>query len=484
MKRSMTLILTIIFILVTAVPVYGTEGHSNGTTRDSAGFSDVPADHWAYNAINWMVGNGIVEGTGENQFMPARGVTRDEYAKMMVLTLNLKLINPPGESFLDIKKGGWQFKYVETAKPYMTGFRTAKGDYFKPSDSAVREDMAVALVKALGFSNETTDPSVLSQFSDEAQISPNLKKYVAIAVSHGLMEGYESGGKKVFAPNEGLNRASAAVLLYNAFKENEDKIAYDDEKVTYDDVENSGEEESNSEEEGADEETDHDTGLVSSDIRVSISGDKALLSWDRITSSSFTGYKVVISRNDSTPVYPDNGYLAYITDRNTTSMTVKAGDGYNGGDIGGNLKSGVDYYFSITVLYNDGKVPGNVVRTKLPAGSNEEDEDFSAKRSSNIRVNVSGDRALLSWDRINSSDFNGYKVVISRNDSNPAYPDDGYFAYITDRNTTSITVKAGDCYNGGDIGGNLESGVNYYFSITVLYNDGKTPGNAIRAKLP
>jgi hypothetical protein len=347
-------------LLVTALPVYGTTETASVKTSHTTDFTDVPADHWAYGAIKWMVVNGIVEGTGGNRFMPDKGVTREEFAKMMVLALDLKLINPSRESFLDIKKGGWQFKYVETAKPYMTGFRTAEGDYFRPAESAVREDMAVALVKALGFSNETANLTVLSQFSDEAQISTNLKKHVAIAVSHGLMEGYESGGKKVFAPNEGLNRASAAVLLYNVFKGKEDKITYEDEKVVYDNEGNTGDGE------GTDEENDPDTGLASSNIRVSISGGKALLHWDKITSPDFAGYKVVISKNDSTPVYPDDGYLSFITDRNTTGMTVKAGDGYNGGDIGGNLEAGVNYYFSITVLYNDGKAPGNVVRVKLP----------------------------------------------------------------------------------------------------------------------
>jgi hypothetical protein len=295
-----------------------------------------------------MYENGIVEGAGNGQFLPTRSVSRDEYAKMMVLTLKLELINPDGPSFLDIKKGSWQYKYVETAKPYMTGFRTSAGDYFRPSQKAVREDMAVALVKALGFGNETADLDVLSQFADASTISPNLKKYVAIAVKHGLMEGYDKNGKRVFGAKEGLDRASAATLLYKAFKENEEKITYDeDEKITYDDK-------------------DDYVKLASTNLKIKILDDQALLSWDKITSTTFSGYKVVISRRDSTPSYPENGYYQYITDPNTTSVAVKAGDSYNGGDIGGQLRAGVDYYFSITVLYGDKKATGNVVRAKLP----------------------------------------------------------------------------------------------------------------------
>jgi len=351
-KRMIATFLACMVMIVCTIPVYGTN-----TQVDTNSFSDVPEVHWAYDAIKWMLDNDIVEGAGDGKFLPSRAVSRDEYAKMMVLTLNLKPINPERASFLDVKKGGWQYKYVETAKPYMTGFRTTSGDYFHPSQAAVREDMAVALVKALGFDKETPDLGLLSQFSDASLISPNLQKYVAIAVKHELMAGYDKDGKRVFGPDTGLDRASAAQLLYNAFKENEEKITYDEEKVTFDD--------SNGTNDNEDVEDD-DENYPSATVHVSIVDGKAKVEWNKITSSKFNGYKVVISKNDSTPVYPDNGYFQYITDRNTASTIVKAGDCYNGGDIGGSLQSGLEYYFSITVLYNDRKVAGNVVKIQLP----------------------------------------------------------------------------------------------------------------------
>lgn len=365
MKKLFTFVLVCTILMISVSTVYG-----KGSARPAGGFYDVPTGHWAYDAIKWMSDNKIVEGAGDGKFLPNRAVARDEYAKMMVLTLNLKLINPQSESFLDINKGSWQFKYVETAKPYMTGFRTTGGGaYFHPSDSAVREDMAVALVKALGFNNETADLDQLSQFTDASTISPNLRKYVALAVQHKLMEGYDLNGSRVFGAKAGLDRASAATLLYNAFKENEEKITFDDaddeeEKITYDD-EDSNQGEENNDEVNNDEEN-NDSNLASSKIRVTKFGNKTLVSWDKINSSDFQGYKVVISRSDSTPVYPDNGYLQYITDKNNNSIVIKAGDCYNGGDIDGCLQSGVNYYFSITVLYSDGKTAGNVVRAKLP----------------------------------------------------------------------------------------------------------------------
>lgn len=359
MKRKiLATFLACMILIVCAVPVYGTN-----TKADIGSFSDVPEGYWAYDAIKWMLDNNIVEGTGGGKFLPTYAVSRDEYAKMMVLTLKLKPINPVTASFLDIKKGGWQYKYVETAKPYMTGYRTTSGDYFHPSEAAVREDMAVALVKALGFDGETAELGLLSQFSDAAAISPNLQKYVAIAVKHKLMEGYDKDGKRVFGPDAGLDRASAATLLYNAFKENEEKITYDEEKVTY---QNNTTDTKNEDEDDDEDTAEDDDGLASTSVSVEVTEGKVAVSWNKITASNFNGYKVVISKNDSTPAYPENGYFQYITDRNTVYTVVQAGDCYNGGDIGGRLQSGVEYYFSITVLYNNGKAAGNAVKVKLP----------------------------------------------------------------------------------------------------------------------
>src|SRR5690606_13736978 len=105
---------------------------------------------------------------------------------------------PETPSFLDVKKNSWEYPYVESAKPYLTGFRTAAGDYFKPSLPAVREDMAVALVNALGYLNDPVDLGILDQFADKDQISPNLRKHVALSVKYDLSVGKPKNGRLVF----------------------------------------------------------------------------------------------------------------------------------------------------------------------------------------------------------------------------------------------------------------------------------------------
>jgi PKD repeat protein len=90
----------------------------------------------------------------------------------------------------------------------------------------------------------------------------------------------------------------------------------------------------------------------------------------------------------------------------------------------------------------------------------------------------------LDWDVITNPCLQGYKVVISKNNPNPKYPDDGYMFWITDRNTNHAVISSTDHYNSGDFGGYLQPGESYYFSITAVYSDAKVAGNAVELVYP
>jgi len=468
LKKVFFIVLSLILVFTYVFPlaVFATGDCIDENTE--SGFKDVPKTHWAYNAISWMLMNKIAEGTGNGRFTPDKAVARDEFAKMMVLTLKLKLINPEVSSFEDIKKGSWQFKYVETAKPYLTIYRTDSGlMYYHPSEPSMREDMAVALVKALGFSKEAVDESVLDSFADEDKISVNLRKYVAIAVKHKIMQGYAENGKKMFGAQETLDRAQAAVLLYNAFKQNEEKITLEEEKDVFDDTQDTI---------PADE-----SGYAIPVVTAVSTNGKITVSWDKINEDGFSGYKVVASKSNSEPAYPGDGYFQYITDRNKTYAVIQSGDSYNGGDIGGKFKAGIDYYFSVTALYGDKKVAGNAVKLEMPGYVQEENDEYAVPV---VRAEVVDGKIKVRWNKISNSRFSYYKIVVSKENSQPAYPGDGYHSYITDSNTTYCYLKNGDGYNGGDFGGKLKAGERYYISVTAVYGDVKKAGNAVRLVMP
>jgi len=198
-------------------------------TSASDAFSDLPSNHWAYDVVNEMVDNGAMVGYPDGTFKPENLVTRAEFAAMLVKTLKIK---ESGNAivFKDVEGVHWGEEYIELASPFLTGYITNGEYYFKPNEAALREDAAVALVKAKGFVKG--DVKILNRFNDKEDISENLAEYVASAVEQGLMSGYPEGD---FRPKQSLTRAEIAALFNKIYKA--EKEYNEEEKIVVDDLE-------------------------------------------------------------------------------------------------------------------------------------------------------------------------------------------------------------------------------------------------------
>ncbi|TDP24204.1 S-layer homology domain-containing protein [Halanaerobium congolense] len=75
MKR-LTITIALMLVVALAMPAFG------------ASFSDVPSDHWSYNAINKLVAAGIVEGYPDGEFKGEQSMTRYEMAVMVSRALD------------------------------------------------------------------------------------------------------------------------------------------------------------------------------------------------------------------------------------------------------------------------------------------------------------------------------------------------------------------------------------------------------------
>lgn len=463
LKGLVSILLCMVLVISSSAYVFATK-HDNGSNANkslnsafnSKGFKDVKENHWAYKYIIWMQEKGIIDGVGNNMFNPGGTVTRAQFAKMMVNTLNLQLYSPKTPTFSDVKKGSWEYQYVESAKNYLTYYK--QSNTFKPSENAVREDMAVALVKALGYDDKKADLSLLDRFADANSISAALRKYVALSVEYGLITGKTENGKLVFAPQGNLTRAEAAALLYRAFRVKEDKVPYEDDKVPYDD---GGE-----------------TAIyVKPSVSVAMENNTVVVRWNKIASPKLKGYRVVISKKDSTPSYPENGYLYYITDTNKNYALINNSAAYNNGDFGKYLTKGEKYYFSVTAVYEDRNVAGNAVRFEYNGAENPE-----AYVAPVVTASEENGKLVLRWNRINSPKFKNYRVVASKNDSTPSYPENGYLFSISDRNKNYAVIDNKTAYTDGDFGGYFVKGEKYYFNITAVYDDAVIAGNTIQVQ--
>jgi len=451
-KKLLTSLLVIVFIVSIFSMISFSQDQSNSI------FSDLPQNHWAYNAVKFMVERGIITGYPDKTFRPDNPVTRSEFARIMVISLNLPIKVTDNPSFKDVPKDHWAYPYVETAKYYLTGFRTQNGEYFKPSDYAVREDMAVALVKAKGLQNENVDMNVLNNYIDKDQISKNLVKYVAIAIAKGIMVGspVPNSNQYKFEPQGILTRAQAAVLLYNVIN-----AQATEEKVTYDDNSSSG--------------SNQQYTYPVPNVTAYTKGDRVVLIWNRINDKKLKGYAVVISKNNSQPGYPQDGCLTILSDRNANYIEIGVNSKYKGGDFGVYVKSGEEYYFSVTAIYEGNiYVKGNAIKMRMPVIPN-----YFEKPS--VKYEYKDNKFVLSWQKIDDPRLIGYWIVISKKTKEPKYPDNGYLVFINDKNTTQIVIDNTIPYKNGDVGEYLKDGEEYYFSVTAQYQDRFIAGNSIKA---
>lgn len=72
MKKSLSLVLALVFVLGIA-----------GTAFAANPFSDVPAKHWAYDAVNKLVKDGVVDGYNDGTFRGDKTMTRYEMAQIV-----------------------------------------------------------------------------------------------------------------------------------------------------------------------------------------------------------------------------------------------------------------------------------------------------------------------------------------------------------------------------------------------------------------
>jgi len=438
-------------------------------------YSDVAETDWFYNAVQTMSKYGIINGYGDGTFKPMNVVNRDEFAKMMVSALKLEL-GEDDSSFADVEDTYWATPYIETAKKYLTGYKQSTGEvYFKPKENAVREDMAVALVRALDFA-PVKDSDVLNVFKDKEKISDQLKPYVAAAYQKELMNGSQETDGLYFNPIKSLTRAEAAKLLLTVIEDQ--KIVFDEVKVIFHDEDD--EDDEDKDDEDKDDEDDEERGTAPK-VKVELAGKKFKIKWDKVNKDGLKGYKVVASKNNENPKYPDDGYMYWFEGHNTHVAFFDINTNYKNGDFGGKFKAGEEYYISVTAYYEDKKVPGNAVKVKMPGTASEEVKDFVTPK---VEGSVTGDDVILEWNAIDHPNFEGYKIVASKGNSAPKYPEDGYKVYITNKEQTRYEINAGDGYNNGDFGGKFVAGEEYYFSITAVYSDRKIAGNSVKIQMP
>ena len=220
MKKLLSIIMSICICIGISANVYavdyGEELKNAPTKTYTQKFSDVPENHWAFTYVSEMAERGVLSGYPDGKFYPESQVTRAEFAKIMTTAAGLSLTQPTMQIFADVLITDWYAPYVHTAKDYLSAYTQNGSSYYLPNTPALREDIAVALVKLKGYSTTGADMTAIQRmFSDYQSISEGAKIYVATAITNGLISGYSDG---TFRGQNSITRAEAATLLWRAYQ--------------------------------------------------------------------------------------------------------------------------------------------------------------------------------------------------------------------------------------------------------------------------
>lgn len=168
--------------------------------------------NWAGRQIEVIAAKGIVQGKEAGLYYPSDNVTRAEFAKMLILGLELE-DKKASVSFSDVAANSWAAPYIAAAQKrgIITG---VGGNQFKPNDPITRAEMATMIARAMKIARGVQDAAdidaALEMFADADTIHPTLRAGVALAAQEGIVIG--SYGK--FNPNGRATRAEAAVMIY------------------------------------------------------------------------------------------------------------------------------------------------------------------------------------------------------------------------------------------------------------------------------
>ena len=88
---------TLVSALTTALVV----GAASTTFAAANPFSDVPADHWAYDAVSTLAADGVIEGYGDTSFKGDRNITRYEMAQMVAKAMAKTNVSGNDKALLD-----------------------------------------------------------------------------------------------------------------------------------------------------------------------------------------------------------------------------------------------------------------------------------------------------------------------------------------------------------------------------------------------
>ena len=174
-------------------------------------FNDAQPTAWYHDGIHWALEKGVMNGVGNNRFVPDASTTR-----AMIVTMLWRMEDEPTSehvmTFKDVPAGLWYTKALRWAAEHeiVKGYSEEK---FGPEDRLTREQLVTILeryAKYKGMDVSEGEKSYLVGYSDADKVSDWAVKAFRWAVNAGIINGV---GSSCLSPQTDATRAQAATML-------------------------------------------------------------------------------------------------------------------------------------------------------------------------------------------------------------------------------------------------------------------------------
>ena len=196
MKKRLSLLLALVFCL----------GLVPFASADNSPFSDVPSDHWAYDAVMETYNDGVMTGTATRVFSPSGKLSMAQFVTVLTRAFyNDDVVN-------STREGAWPNQNYDAAEKHnlFTGLTRWGGDIEVTREVMAQMMYNVMIDKGLVLPNAEELAGTISNIPDNSSVDDAFQTAVATCYYWDLLSGTDPSGS--FSPKGLINRAQAAVI--------------------------------------------------------------------------------------------------------------------------------------------------------------------------------------------------------------------------------------------------------------------------------
>lgn len=185
-------------------------------SAQEANFSDLPQDHFAYEAVMFLRNEGIISGYDDGTFRPNAPVNRAEALKIIVAPLiteeQLAQAKQAQTVYADVANDAWFKPYVELARVAGIVDGPPEKENFNGANPVIKVEFMKMAQEAFGADPQTSFSEIkLPLATDVATADDWFYPYLRYAITSSMTMISAEG---TLAPGKQLTRAETAVLLH------------------------------------------------------------------------------------------------------------------------------------------------------------------------------------------------------------------------------------------------------------------------------